>query len=1356
MDLKIKLLLCCLFTLLFSQNNFAQQTNYDVLFHTGTAELPENFKSNQDQLSFSTEEVFDGYYNRLVQFYANPNQAERQVMENMGLHFLDYVPHFTYIIAVPEDFDWNQIASDKIRSVTAINPLLKLDSRLAMEQGSGEHIELILAYPDFYTIDQIEEACIENGITVIESSRYNAIMKVSMPANLIFEKAALPFISFIEKDPGKPVLDDVRGRALHRSNLVDSEYPSGYHFNGEGVNINVRDDGAIGPHIDFQGRVDNSYQNIPNGSHETRVAGTLGGAGNIDPYAKGMADGAFMFGTDYQSSFLDETMDLHFNEGVVITNSSYSDGCNDGYMSNTATVDQQIYQNPSLIHIFSAGNSNDLDCGYGAGTQWGNITGGHKVGKNVIATANIYYDGTIVPSSSRGPAEDGRIKPDISAQGAVYAQLPNNEYTTTSGTSFSSPSVAGVLAQLYQAYKTWNGGNNPPSALLKACLLNTANDLGNVGPDFKFGWGHLNAYRALKTVEEVRYFSDEVEEGIENQHNLIVAPDVTQLKVMVYWSDRQGSPFGAKALVNNLDIQIVTSTGNVLLPYVLDPTPNATTLNYPATNGVDDLNNMEQIVIDNPVIGAGNYTLLVNGTEVPFGPQEYFVVWEEVTDDLMVTWPNGGECLTTTLDHTIHWDARPGAGDFLLEYSPDAGASWTTIATVSGSLRNYDWNPPADYTGLAMVRVTRDGNTDTSDATFSLMNAPQNVEVLSACPDYLTISWDSVPGATGYIVYTLGPQYMDSVAMTLTNSADIPVAGLGVDVWYAVSCIGADDACSPRTIAQLYNESLLNCTLNNDVALNQSSAFPATNCICAPWEEVVTVSVFNNGMSAQTDMTISYSHNDGPVVTETYPGPLMPGETFDYTFTTLYNPNNGNNKIKAWVYAAVDDFVPNDTLDMSFDLIMNTNAPAAMGYSQDFESGTFPPVGWELNNPDGGITWVPSNVVGSSGSFTTAMFMNFFNFSTDAEKDELITMPIDLTGTTNPIVTFDVAYARASSFVSDSLLVRVSTLCPAECVSDIVYFKYGDDLATHPSQFNGWTPNSADDWRNEAVDLSAYAGNQIFLTFTGIGGSGSGNSLFFDNINIEEGVVTVAGFEVSQSPNCVFEQMEFSNNSTGPVDSYQWIFGSGSFPSAADTEGPHSILYTSVGQKTITLAVTGVLGDDLYTSTVDIVDQTIPSFTYTENDNAITFTNTSTYGSTYVWNFGDGNSSTDENPVHYYSAVGDYTVTLSVTNACGSATFVTTVSVTMVSASDLENDFEIALSPNPGTNEVIVTVGESSTRMNQIELYNASGQLVKSIPIESTNTDGKYQVMTNDLPVGTYWFKLIFESGTKSRRWVKM
>ena len=136
---------------------------------------------------------------------------------------------------------------------------------------------------------------------------------------------------------------------------------------------------------------------------------------------------------------------------------------------------------------------------------------------------------------------------------------------------------------------------------------------------------------------------------------------------MVYWNDEPGSPNSSFALVNNLNIELLESNGNINFPWVLDHFPDPINLNTPATTGIDNLNNMEQIVISNPT--AGSYSLDVIGIAVPFGPQEYFVTYEFATNDIIVTYPNGGESFVPGETEVIRWDAFGSFSNFSVEYS---------------------------------------------------------------------------------------------------------------------------------------------------------------------------------------------------------------------------------------------------------------------------------------------------------------------------------------------------------------------------------------------------------------------------------------------------------------------------------------------------------------------------------------------------------------------------------------------------------------------------------------------------------------------------------------------------------------
>ena len=286
----------------------------------------------------------------------------------------------------------------------------------------------------------------------------------------------------------------------------------------------------------------------------------------------------------------------------------------------------------------------------------GNITGGHKQGKNVIATANVFENAVLVASSSRGPAHDGRIKPDITANGQDQNSTdPYNEYDGFGGTSGAAPGVAGVSAQLHQAYQELNGGTVAPAALIKGSILNTANDLGNVGPDFIFGWGHLNANRAYELFKDNRYLEANISQGENNTHTLTVPAGAVEVRVMVYWNERAAMVGAGKALVNDLDMIVTAPDGSTKLPWVLDETANAATLDLPATNGEDHLNNVEQVLFENPL--AGDYTIDISGFEVPFGPQNYFILYEVITEEITVTYPIGGEGFEPGQQERIRWDA---------------------------------------------------------------------------------------------------------------------------------------------------------------------------------------------------------------------------------------------------------------------------------------------------------------------------------------------------------------------------------------------------------------------------------------------------------------------------------------------------------------------------------------------------------------------------------------------------------------------------------------------------------------------------------------------------------------------------
>jgi hypothetical protein len=993
--------------LLFLSTQLSAQLapDYSLLTKKGTLQFPENIGQYDAKATLHENEVVEGHFYRLIQFYHIPDARQKADIEAAGIQLLDYVPHNTYIAALPTALSGTSLEALNVRGILPIPYGWKMDDRLFMEPlpayaVARNQIELIVKYYGDLDAETVLRYCENDKIKVVRQNGQNNFLRVRVPKNRVEAIAQLPYIAYVDlvPDPGQP--EDDLGRSLHRANAIDTYFDAGRKYTGAGVGVLVRDDGFVGPHVDFHGRITQDVNSDGGIQHSDGVAGIFAGSGNKDPKNRGMAAGSDVYVLDYQADFLDNTLDLHLFNEVLVTNSSYSNGCNTGYTTITITVDQQMYENPTFLHVFSAGNSNNQNCGYGAGNQWGNITGGHKQGKNVIATANLFADGVLVNSSSRGPAHDGRIKPDIAANGQNQISTdPNHEYAPFGGTSGASPGIAGITAQLHQAYRDLNDGETAEGGFLKAVLMNSANEMGNDGPDFKFGWGHVNAYRAALTLEEGRYLSDEIEQGEANTHTITIPDGVNRAKIMVYWTDKEGSEFTSKALVNDLNTSIADPFGTMYQPWVLDPTPDPALLDMPAVTGTDTLNNVEQIAIDNPE--AGDYTLTVDGAAVPFGPQKYFVVYEFLTDDITVIYPIGGEGFAPTETERIHWDAWGEDGEFTIEYSVNGGSTWNAIATVPGSARMHDWLVPSFITGDVLVRVTRDAESDVSDAPFSIASVPGGLEVTQACPDFIRVEWDAVTNATGYDVFSLGAKYMDSIGTTTETFFDIPISNPTTEHWFSVRTLGPDNARSRRAIAIQYQDGLLNCPL--DISATASNLInPNIQLItgCDAYESNVQLEVINEGLTDLTDLTFAYQLNNDPVVSEPYGSTLPVGESVTYTFTTpLVIDTDGDFELSVWVEAPGEEATFNDTLTTSLTSALYPGTGEPYPFLEDFEAATPPPF-WIIDNPDGSFTWEPNQVVGIDGNTTNTLYVNNYSYNGNGAEDYLISIPIDLSDAT--------------------------------------------------------------------------------------------------------------------------------------------------------------------------------------------------------------------------------------------------------------------------------------------------------------------------------------------------------------------
>jgi hypothetical protein len=342
------------------------------------------------------------------------------------------------------------------------------------------------------------------------------------------------------------------------------------------------------------------------------------------------------------------------------------------YMSVTREYDDLVYNAPYYLPFKAAGN--DRDNGPpSAGTTFSyyfdyqtisnkayNVAtdpagdGLYKNGYDTIGyvgnAKNILTVGAVNPAvsggerslvnatmssfSSWGPADDGRIKPDVVADGVgVYSTYNSSDtaYATMSGTSMSTPSVCGSAALLIDLYGKYFSTNSAMRAsTLKGLIIHTADDIGRQGPDYINGWGLVNMKSAayiLKSLDDgdnIRLAEAELNTSTDQSGSYKFYSDGSQLiRVTLCWTDPPGTSTTANdsrtpVLVNDLDLKLISGT-TTNYPYSLSytyPTSNAT---YTAENNID---NVEQVYIETPT--PGDYTILVDYDGILTNSEQWF------------------------------------------------------------------------------------------------------------------------------------------------------------------------------------------------------------------------------------------------------------------------------------------------------------------------------------------------------------------------------------------------------------------------------------------------------------------------------------------------------------------------------------------------------------------------------------------------------------------------------------------------------------------------------------------------------------------------------------------------------------
>ncbi len=829
----------------------------------------------------------------LVQLQDRLKPEWKEVLRARNVLLLRYVPEDAFVARLSGTSLAGLRSLSFVRWVGEYFPAYKVEKSLQTgAQGPGKDLAVsVLLSPAATQAETLRTVRMLRETRMGRPMHSGRILHGNVPSSQLSSLASLSSVLWVEAAPRMKLMDEVASWIVggepdttnaHGTIVQDLGY------DGRGVTVAVADSGLhTGEketmHPDLAGRVDalfyyGSLQDASDEhSHGTHVAGIIAGNGAtgetdesggeliefLDPdelpsgrkpalYGLGVAPGAHLVAQrifdgagNYEAPPTYEVLTHDaVRAGAVIGSNSWGDDTQGRYDLSAAEFDALVRDadadmpgSQPYILEFSAGNA-------GPGSQ---TIGSPAVGKNVIATGAsqndrpeffLYAEGaeSMADFSSRGPCEDGRIKPDVVAPGTWIASLKSayasdenawspisENYLYQGGTSQAGPHVSGAAAVFVQYYRQTHNGATPSPALTKAALIHSAVDMeawAGTGPvpNADEGWGRVDLTELVATTANLQFLDQQarLSSGQSVEKQVLVGTTAEALKVTLVYTDVPGLPAAIPALVNDLDLEVVAPDGRI---YRGNQFLNGESV--PDAPSADRINNVEAVRVSSPQVGqylvrvrAHNVVEDIDGRDLPRPEQDFALVVSgdipspgvgtlyfnraafTVPDQIQIKLFDADLSAQNSVAVQLNTSSDPTGKPVVLLRAGPGGVFTNSIATTlssepgSGEITlvhedliqatYLDASPAATRTALARV--------DLIPPAIGMIEATNRL-------GNVAITWNTDEAASGTVVFGTNLPLANAITNTvLLTGQRVVISGLQTGVEYKYYVVATDEA----------------------------------------------------------------------------------------------------------------------------------------------------------------------------------------------------------------------------------------------------------------------------------------------------------------------------------------------------------------------------------------------------------------------------------------------------------------------------------------------------------------------------------------------------------------------------------